>query len=122
MGGRSAPSHRDGAGVPYRLGQVLVGHGLGGGGQRDHVGQLGHRLEVAELGQLGQPKGVELVAKFTALVTKSRGYFASLFPVNSEIAGKALDGATDMLGWSGTGSSCSFQQPPFWPVVNGEPE
>ena len=62
MGGRSAPSHRDGASVPYRLGQVLVGHGLGGGGQRDHVGQLGHRLEVAQLGELGQADRVELVA------------------------------------------------------------
>jgi hypothetical protein len=58
-------------------------------------------------------------AKFTAVVTKSRGYFTNLFPVNSEIAGKALDSATDMLGWSGTGSSCSFQQPFLWNVVNG---
>ena len=30
-----------------------------------------------------------------------------------------IETATDMLGWSGTGSSCSFQQPPIWPVVNG---
>jgi hypothetical protein len=74
----------------------------------------GHLVSKVDCLQVWGPQ-----AKFTALVTKSRGYFANLFPVNSEIAGKALDSATDMLGWSGTGSSCSFQQPPLWPVVNG---
>ena len=33
------------------------------GGERDHVGQLGDRVKVAELGQAGQPERVQTVAR-----------------------------------------------------------
>ena len=53
---------RGGAGGPHRGGPLGVALGVRLGGERDDVGQLGDGVEVAELGQAGEPERVEAVA------------------------------------------------------------
>ena len=58
-----APSDRDGPRLPDRPRELAIGAGVRLRGERDHVGELGHGVEVAERGQPRQPERVQLVAQ-----------------------------------------------------------
>ena len=53
----------DRAGLPHGVGQLSVRRGVRLGDQRDHVGELGDSVEVAERGQPRKPQRVQLVAE-----------------------------------------------------------
>ena len=60
-GGRTI-AHHPHARLPHRGRALRVAFGVRLGGERDHVGEFADRLEVAELGQAGQPERVQPVA------------------------------------------------------------
>ena len=63
VGVARTPADRHRAGLPDRPGEVVVGRAVSLGSERDHVGELGHRVQIAERGQAGQPECVELVTE-----------------------------------------------------------
>ena len=63
VGVARTPADRHRAGLPDRPGEVEVGRAVSLGGERDHIGELGHGVQIAERGQAGQPERVELVTE-----------------------------------------------------------
>ncbi len=61
--GARAPADRGRAGLPHGVGQLRVARGVGLGDQRDHVGQLRDRVEVAQRRQAREPERVQLVSE-----------------------------------------------------------
>ena len=62
MVSRRTGRDRRGARVPDGLGALRVALGVGLRAERDHVGELGHRVEVAERGEPLEAERVQAIA------------------------------------------------------------